>query len=135
MSTVNLLDEERAKASFDVTKMGWKLCGGQGIFERRRALIALLKDDPVFEKGPQEYFDLADRKKVMYKNLKRLYRIEQLVKEHGLDLMEERALKYFANIGGISLHDDVFLPTILNMTTPEQLEQWGPKVTSYQWIG
>eukprot|EP01094_Clydonella_sp_ATCC50884_P002425 TRINITY_DN11854_c0_g1_i1.p1 TRINITY_DN11854_c0_g1~~TRINITY_DN11854_c0_g1_i1.p1 ORF type:complete len:697 (+),score=224.04 TRINITY_DN11854_c0_g1_i1:275-2092(+) len=67
--------------------------------------------------------------------MRKLCAVRQIIEREQLDVFEAGLLKYLGNIGGIGLHDNVFVPTLLNMTTREQFSEWVPRALSYEWIG
>lgn len=130
-----LLCSERRKASFAVAELTHELYGGAKNTERKANLVRLLRKDAVFQEPEREYYHFGDRGYLVRRALEKLKRAMELVAEHGLSPMEERLLKHMAGITLIGLHDNVFVPTILGMSTDAQLAEWAPNVLSYAWLG
>ena len=134
-----LLAKERKGSKVPVGAMEAMLAGGEEQLRNRRALTELVEGDPVlgdWEKRIEEFFRGSDRAWLIKRNMEKIHRITELVEEKQLDNMSEFMLKYyFVGAGGLLLHDTVFMPTIMSMTTDAQLAAWLPKVLSNEWIG
>ena len=95
------------------------ICGG-GFFP--------IRDD-------REYYKMGDRKRQICDVLEKMAAVKELSNKHSLDLWDERILKTLVHTTPFFLHDDVFVPTIMNQASSEQVSEWLPKVMSYEWIG
>ncbi|MDP2434248.1 MAG: hypothetical protein Q8P67_00725 [archaeon] len=132
---VELLSAERREPGFEVKAMTALLFGSRERAERKAFLVGLLSGDAVFQEPHKDYFLLGDRRAMFARAFQKLRKVLELVEEHSLGPIEERMLKYYAGVAFISLHDNVFLPTLLGMSDDEQLAEWAPMALSYQWIG
>jgi acyl-CoA oxidase len=131
----SLLKGERSNASFSSRAMGEYLFGGAESLRRHEYLVSLLRSAPEFENIHVDYFTLSDRNEAVKRSNERKLRTQLLIAEHDLDALDAMKLQQLSAVMSFTLHDNVFVPTILNMSDDAQLAEWAPKVLNYEWIG
>ena len=128
------INRERENATFNVRKMT-ELLYSKYQLDTAERMRKIVNDDFEFQDCLKDRYFRTDRIEIMKNNLRKLKRVLQITKEMGLNTVESWALRAELDIGGIGLHDGVFLPNIMGMSTPEQYAAWVEKAQNYETIG
>jgi acyl-CoA oxidase len=101
---------------------------------RRRELIGLIENDPVFRKWDIFFQSRSERYRRACEKTEKLI---ELLKKHNIhdkiELMHiNQAIDDMLPIG---LHNTMFVPAIENLTSPQQANIWIPAAKSYAIIG
>ena len=128
------INRERENATFNVRKMT-ELLYSKYQLDTAERMRKIVNDDVEFQDCLKDRYFRTDRIEIMKNNLRKLKRVLQITKEMGLNTVESWALRAELDIGGIGLHDGVFLPNIMGMSTPEQYAAWVEKAQNYETIG
>uniref|UniRef100_A0A8C7I190 Acyl-coenzyme A oxidase n=1 Tax=Oncorhynchus kisutch TaxID=8019 RepID=A0A8C7I190_ONCKI len=114
------ITRERENATFDVEKLTHILDGDIEKTKRRREIESLVISDPDFQSEDLNFLSRSERYDAAVK--KSAHMILKL-REYGISDPEEIYFKmYLAKVYPLDLHLGMFLPTLLNQASPEQME-------------
>uniref|UniRef100_A0A8C8GZF5 Acyl-coenzyme A oxidase n=1 Tax=Oncorhynchus tshawytscha TaxID=74940 RepID=A0A8C8GZF5_ONCTS len=111
------ITRERENATFDVEKLTHILDGGIEKTKRRREIESLVISDPDFQSEDLNFLSRSERYDAAVK--KSAHMILKL-REYGISDPEE--IYSFLSNFPLDLHLGMFLPTLLNQASPEQME-------------
>ncbi|KAL1916503.1 uncharacterized protein VTP21DRAFT_5694 [Calcarisporiella thermophila] len=117
------LENERKRATFNVQELSELFHGGRKRWELMQRIHDLVANDPIFDKKDL-YF--LNRLELFQRGLAISKRYVELRAKYGLS--EEECLIMKTYIDGhipISMHENMFLPTIQSQASEEQLEKYG----------
>uniref|UniRef100_A0A8C7Q5S6 Acyl-coenzyme A oxidase n=1 Tax=Oncorhynchus mykiss TaxID=8022 RepID=A0A8C7Q5S6_ONCMY len=112
------ITRERENATFDVEKLTHILDGGIEKTKRRREIESLVISDPDFQSEDLNFLSRSERYDAAVK--KSAHMILKL-REYGISDPEEIYCLIFG-LFPLDLHLGMFLPTLLNQASPEQME-------------
>ncbi|KAF0690797.1 Aste57867_17852 [Aphanomyces stellatus] len=129
-----LLQKERHGASFRVQSCIDLVVGGPDVQARQRQLLALVASHPILGDRNMLFRNHTQRYEM---GLQKSYAYAELLRDHNITLYAERAYVYML-IGEflpISVHLQMFIPTLEMQMDDEQKATWLPKVYSYEITG
>ncbi|XP_064382734.1 peroxisomal acyl-coenzyme A oxidase 1-like isoform X1 [Halichondria panicea] len=130
---VEELRREREASSLNISELTTFVDAGEMLSERRKQLFDLVVEDPVFSMA-DTYF--MSREESFDDAMKKSVRFVQKKKELDFDPVESEIFKRaITEVLPISVHQDMFIPTIKGQGTPEQQEKWLPLAKDYKIIG
>uniref|UniRef100_A0A3Q3MC61 Acyl-coenzyme A oxidase n=1 Tax=Mastacembelus armatus TaxID=205130 RepID=A0A3Q3MC61_9TELE len=117
--------KERQNATFDVEKLTNILDGGPEKTKRRREIEALVQNDPDFEEDDPNFLSRSERyDQAVRKSAQMILKI----REYGIADPEEifcyKNCVHHNRPEPLDLHLGMFLPTLLNQATPEQMDRF-----------
>uniref|UniRef100_A0A669EM32 Acyl-coenzyme A oxidase n=1 Tax=Oreochromis niloticus TaxID=8128 RepID=A0A669EM32_ORENI len=119
--------KERKNATFDVEKLTFILDGGPEKTRRRREIESLVFSDPDFKEEDPNFLSRSERyDQAVRKSAQMILKL----REYGIaDPEEIYHYKRYLLFGGflpepLDLHLGMFLPTLLNQATPEQMDRF-----------
>ncbi|CAD5229275.1 unnamed protein product [Bursaphelenchus okinawaensis] len=122
------LTKERKAASFDVNQLSEFIHGGKEVLARRKEILEFVESKPEFkQETPIEFLSREERYEQQAKNAVAMteYATDAI---DGSDFFGEgmyyQQLIMGRDLHALSLHYVMFLPTIQNQTTEEQLDKW-----------
>ncbi|XP_074656011.1 peroxisomal acyl-coenzyme A oxidase 1-like [Tubulanus polymorphus] len=127
---------ERKKATFNSIQLTHFLDGSKENTERRRHVESLALTDEVYKHKPVCFMSRDEAYDISVK--KRTHAIQKLKQ---LDLTSPEDKYYYERIvahrenSPFGLHFVMFLPTLMNQTTPEQQAKWLPKAMNCEILG
>ncbi|QDZ25572.1 acyl-coenzyme A oxidase [Chloropicon primus] len=121
------ISREREVSTVDSGALACVLAGGEESLKRRGVLSRLLQAEPWANKADR-YF--LSREELHKRGLQVAIGIRELVEKHGLSYDDALTMRKLVDLpGGFELHFGMWMPTLLNQGTEEQLEKWmGPSI-------
>jgi acyl-CoA oxidase len=126
----NLLEAERAQASFDVRQLTFLLDGGQKRTEERERVEVLVEADPVFANADLYALNRTDRYR---RAMQKQRRVIELSRELGIPEFQLRRAVH--DDLGTDLQGLMFIPNIRATFSEEQQAHWLPRAESWEVIG
>ncbi|KAF9429728.1 hypothetical protein BGZ94_009698 [Podila epigama] len=128
----DLLAQERAKTTFSVHDLSTFLYG-ELYLERQERLLALLENEPAFNKSERYFKGRSER---FADALRKDHALVKLSKKHNWTQEEYMQAEYLIDEAGpFGLHRGMFMPTLASQSTPEQLEKFLEPALRYEIIG
>ncbi|CAK4009248.1 acyl- oxidase [Lecanosticta acicola] len=128
----DLLSQERQGSDVNVDQLSKFLFGKEGL-ERKREVLRVLQNEPVFEKS-QDYF--SGRVDKFERALARAKRLRQLTVENKWGFEESKvANDLISEPLPYGLHESMYLKTLRDQGTPEQHEKFLKPAENYENIG
>lgn len=117
--------KERKSATFDVEKLTFILDGGPEITRRRREIESLVFNDPDFKEEDPNFLSRSERyDQAIRKSAQMILKL----REYGIADPEEiyhyKRCVHPDRPEPLDLHLGMFLPTLLNQATPEQMDRF-----------
>ncbi|KAG0291996.1 hypothetical protein BGZ98_002770, partial [Dissophora globulifera] len=128
----DLLSQERARTTFSVHEMSTFLYGEVHL-ERQDRLLALVENDPAFDKSNRYFRGRSDRFRAALRKDHTLVKLSQKHKwtpeeySHADMLIDEP--------GPFGLHRNMFMPALASQCTDEQIEKFLKPAMRYEIIG
>uniref|UniRef100_I3KPF2 Acyl-coenzyme A oxidase n=1 Tax=Oreochromis niloticus TaxID=8128 RepID=I3KPF2_ORENI len=111
--------KERKNATFDVEKLTFILDGGPEKTRRRREIESLVFSDPDFKEEDPNFLSRSERyDQAVRKSAQMILKL----REYGIADPEE--IYHYKRPEPLDLHLGMFLPTLLNQATPEQMDRF-----------
>ncbi|CAK9057637.1 A chain [Durusdinium trenchii] len=130
----SFLEEERARASFDIREMTFFLDGGQERTKRREDVEALVESDPIFSNSDLYNLSRPERhRRAMQKQRRLLELCRSGCGAPSFSLAELRGAVH--DMLGTDLQSLMFIPNIKATFTNEQQAQWLPRAERWEIIG
>ncbi|GAA5945945.1 hypothetical protein JCM10213_006196 [Rhodosporidiobolus nylandii] len=127
-----LLQIERARASFSPQELEAYLYG-QDYLERRARVLAVLQQEPAFDKSQIHYLSRTDKYR---RGLAKDKRLVQLTREQGWSAEDVRVAEEMLDMpAAFGLHNSMFLKTLRAQTNDEQKELFLKPAENYEIIG
>ncbi|XP_020787000.2 peroxisomal acyl-coenzyme A oxidase 1 isoform X1 [Boleophthalmus pectinirostris] len=128
--------KERQNASFDVQKLIYILDGGPEKTKRKREIVSLVANDPDFDEVDPNFLSRSERyDQAVRKSAQMILKL----REYGIADPEEIYIYKSSVHPGrpepLDLHLGMFLPTLLNQATPEQMDQFFMPAWNLEIIG
>ncbi|CAL1601680.1 unnamed protein product [Knipowitschia caucasica] len=128
--------KERQNASFDVEKVTYILDGGPEKTKRKREIETLVINDPDFDEVDPNFLSRSERyDQAVRKSAQMILKI----REYGISDPEEiyfyKSSVHPGRPEPLDLHLGMFLPTLLNQATPEQMDKFFMPAWNLEIIG
>ncbi|KAK5899338.1 hypothetical protein CesoFtcFv8_008828 [Champsocephalus esox] len=130
------ITKERKNATFDVEKLTYILDGGLEKTKRRREIESLVFSDPDFNEEDPNFLSRSDRyDQAVRKSAQMILKL----REYGIADPEEiycyKKCVHPDRAEPLDLHLGMFLPTLLNQATPEQMDRFFMPAWNLEIIG
>ncbi|GAA5865050.1 hypothetical protein JCM8547_007694 [Rhodosporidiobolus lusitaniae] len=127
-----LLEIERSRASFSPADLQTYLYGKEAL-ERRKRILAVVENEPAFNKSQIHYMSRSDK----YRHgLRKDKRMVQLTRELGWSAEDVKTAEELVDMpAAFGLHNSMFLKTLRAQTTDEQKELFLKPAENYEIIG
>ncbi|XP_056135593.1 peroxisomal acyl-coenzyme A oxidase 1 isoform X2 [Lampris incognitus] len=130
------IQRERKNASFDVEKLTHILDGGPEKTRRRREIELLVINDPDFQHEDLNFLSRSER---YDRAVKKSAQMIQKLREYNIADPEEiycyKSCVHCGRPEPLDLHLGMFLPTLLNQATPEQMDRFFMPAWNLEIIG
>ncbi|KAF9336897.1 hypothetical protein BG006_007005 [Podila minutissima] len=128
----DLLTQERSKTTFGVHDLSTFLYG-ELYLERQERLLALLENEPAFNKSNRYFKGRTERIAGALRKDHALVKLSQKHKWTPEEFMQAEAL--IDEAGPFGLHRGMFMPTLASQSTDEQIEKFLKPAMRYEIIG
>ncbi|PWN41874.1 acyl-CoA oxidase [Ceraceosorus guamensis] len=128
------LQNERSQITFSTDDASCVFAGSREARDRNRWLLSLLRDHPdkVFDKDSRPFLGRTER---FLRGQKVAQAYYELRNKHGLQKEDRDRLRLLLDeYIPLQVHESMGQPTIESQSSPEQLQEWGPKVSSGRWL-
>ncbi|KAH7401569.1 acyl-CoA oxidase [Pyrenochaeta sp. MPI-SDFR-AT-0127] len=128
-----ILQTERDSSAIDVSQLAKHLLGRDGFLERQVKVLNVLTKEKIFKKDQQLNLSRPER---FHLGLARAKAIQRLIKREGWDHEDYRMAEYLNDeMSPYFLHMSMFVTTVREQASEEQVKYWMPKILSYDIIG
>ncbi|OAK99078.1 acyl-CoA oxidase [Phaeosphaeriaceae sp. SRC1lsM3a] len=128
-----ILSEERSRSNINVEGLAHHLLHRGQHLERQKKILPILEQRKIFSKKNQLNLARPDR---YHLSLARSKDLRRLSLEHNWDLDDYKmAMHLVGEVSPYALHTVMFMTSIREQASKEQLEEWWPKVESWEIIG
>jgi acyl-CoA oxidase len=128
-----ILSMERSKSDINVRALAHHLLHRGQHLERQKKILPVLENRAIFSKKNQLNLSRPDR---YHLSLARSKDLRRLSLEHNWDIDDYKmAMHLVGEVSPYSLHTVMFMTSIREQASKEQLEEWWPKVESWEIIG
>ncbi|KAL1916383.1 uncharacterized protein VTP21DRAFT_5574 [Calcarisporiella thermophila] len=126
------LRAERARATFDPSSLT-RIFYDEDVINSINRILPVLEREPVFNKDDYHH---KGREEFIASCYRQEHRLIQLAKQHKWTHEEMRICEMILDLSGpFMVHRSMFIPTLQNMTTPEQMEAFLGPALRYEIIG
>ncbi|GLI67460.1 hypothetical protein VaNZ11_011657 [Volvox africanus] len=127
------LDEERRRATFNVSELAYVLNGGKELLEKKQRFAEILAKTAWGDKS-KRYF--LSREEEYVGGLRAALGIWEKMKAEELSLADGALMRSLVDFpGGLELHIGMFIPSIVSQGSPEQQAKWMPLCMDLRIIG
>jgi acyl-CoA oxidase len=129
----DLLSMERSRSDINVEALAHHLMHRGGHLERQKKILPVLEKRPIFSKKNQLNLARPDRYQL---SLARSKELRRLSLENNWDLDDYKmAMHLVGEVSPYALHTVMFMTSIREQASEEQLKEWWPRVESWEIIG
>ncbi|KAF2707736.1 hypothetical protein K504DRAFT_446846 [Pleomassaria siparia CBS 279.74] len=129
----DILAQERSRSDINVEALAQHLLHRGGRLERQQKILPVLQKRPVFSKKNQLNLARPDR---YHLSLARSKELRRLSLEYNWDLDDYKvAIDLVGEVGPYALHTVMFMTSIREQASEEQLKEWWPRVENWKIIG
>ncbi|KAF7213169.1 peroxisomal acyl-coenzyme A oxidase 1 isoform X1 [Nothobranchius furzeri] len=116
---------ERQNASFNVTELTYILDGGPEKTKRRREIESLVFSDPDFNAEDPNFLSYSERyDQSVRKSAQMILKLREYAIADPEEIHQYKSCVHPGGPSPLDLHLVMFLPTLLNQATPEQMERF-----------
>eukprot|EP00127_Corallochytrium_limacisporum_P006754 Clim_evm24s235 gene=Clim_evmTU24s235 len=128
-----ILSAERRGAKVSEADLARVVYGSQESVDQMMRMRTLVDNDPIFNTDEDCFLSREER---VYLSHRRALRAQQLLKLYNFDAAERGYLNtQIDETFGITIHEVMFAPTVLQQGDADQVAYWKPLIESYQVVG